>query len=83
MASGPERIKLLGFEVTYLHSEPNGRVSLLEWRAGPHAGGIPVHVHAHTEEAFYVLRGKIALWLEGKEVVLEEMAPAAGHRKRL
>jgi mannose-6-phosphate isomerase-like protein (cupin superfamily) len=32
-------------------------------------GGIPVHVDAHTEEAFYVLRGKIALWLEGKEVV--------------
>jgi mannose-6-phosphate isomerase-like protein (cupin superfamily) len=69
VASGSERIKLLGFEVTYLHSEPNGRVSLLEWHAGPQAGGIPVHVHEHTEEAFYVLRGKIALWLEGEKVV--------------
>jgi mannose-6-phosphate isomerase-like protein (cupin superfamily) len=46
-----------------------GRVSLLEWHAGPRAGGIPVHLHERTEEAFYVLRGQIALWLEGEEVV--------------
>jgi mannose-6-phosphate isomerase-like protein (cupin superfamily) len=69
VASGSERIKLLGFEVTYLHSEPGGRVSLLEWHAGPRAGGIPVHLHERTEEAFYVLWGQIALWLEGEEVV--------------
>jgi oxalate decarboxylase/phosphoglucose isomerase-like protein (cupin superfamily) len=28
-----------------------------------------VHLHERTEEAFYVLWGQIALWLEGEEVV--------------
>jgi oxalate decarboxylase/phosphoglucose isomerase-like protein (cupin superfamily) len=40
-----------------------------EWRAPPRAGGIPVHVHDRTEEAFYVVDGEIALWLEDRSVV--------------
>jgi mannose-6-phosphate isomerase-like protein (cupin superfamily) len=71
MRPEPERIGLLGFEVTYLHSEPGARVSLLEWHAKPRAGGIPIHFHEHTEEAFYVLRGQLALWLDDEEVIRE------------
>jgi mannose-6-phosphate isomerase-like protein (cupin superfamily) len=66
-----ERIELVGFEVTYLHSEPDGPVSLLEWHASPGAGGIPIHFHEQTEEAFYVLRGQIALWVDGEELIRE------------
>ena len=69
MGAEPERIELLGFQVTYLHSQPNSGVSLLEWRAPPGAGGIPIHVHERTEEGFYVLRGQIALWMDDDEYV--------------
>jgi mannose-6-phosphate isomerase-like protein (cupin superfamily) len=43
--------------------------SVQEWRAGPGAGGIPVHVHHETEEAFYVVDGEIGLWLGEQSVV--------------
>ena len=55
--------------MTYLHSKPNGPLSLLEWHAPPGAGGIPIHVHERTEEGFYVLRGRIALWVDEDELV--------------
>jgi mannose-6-phosphate isomerase-like protein (cupin superfamily) len=29
----------------------------------------PLHVHAREEEAFYVLSGRVALWVDGKETV--------------
>jgi mannose-6-phosphate isomerase-like protein (cupin superfamily) len=43
--------------------------SAQEWRAPPHAGGIPVHLHRHTEEAFYVVDGEIELWLDDHSAV--------------
>jgi mannose-6-phosphate isomerase-like protein (cupin superfamily) len=64
-----DRIEFLGFGVTYLHSEPGCPVALLHWDAPPGAGGIPVHVHERTEEGFYVLRGRLALWVDGEESV--------------
>jgi mannose-6-phosphate isomerase-like protein (cupin superfamily) len=67
--SAPEHIEFLGFRVTYLHAEPDSRVALLEWHASAGAGGIPIHVHEHTEEGFYVLRGQIALWVDDNEFV--------------
>ena len=63
-----ERIDFLGFEVTYLHAEGDG-VAMLEWSAPRGAGGIPIHVHEHTDEGFYVLRGRLGLWIDGEELV--------------
>ena len=55
----PERIQYLGFGLTFLQSQPTNSVSLLHWEAPPRAGGIPIHVHEHTEEGFYVLRAPV------------------------
>jgi mannose-6-phosphate isomerase-like protein (cupin superfamily) len=66
--SSPESLELLGFRVTF-HSQPNSSIALMEWEAPPEAGGIPVHVHEHTEEGFYVLRGELALWADDTLVV--------------
>jgi hypothetical protein len=52
VGSEPERIELLGFQVIFLHSEPDSGAALLEWEAPPNAGGIPVHVHDETDEGF-------------------------------
>jgi mannose-6-phosphate isomerase-like protein (cupin superfamily) len=71
MGAEAERIELLGFEVIFLRSEPHAPVSVLEWHAGPQAGGIPIHFHEHTEEAFYVLRGQLAIWLDGEQAIRE------------
>jgi mannose-6-phosphate isomerase-like protein (cupin superfamily) len=63
MRSEPEAIELLGFRLTF-HSKPGSRIALVEWEAPPVAEGVPLHVHAHTEEGFYVLRGELALLVE-------------------
>jgi mannose-6-phosphate isomerase-like protein (cupin superfamily) len=64
-----EAFELLGFRVTCLHADRHSRFSLLRWDAPAGAGGIPMHFHAHTEEGFYVLAGKLGLSLDGQEVV--------------
>jgi mannose-6-phosphate isomerase-like protein (cupin superfamily) len=64
----PERFDFLGFRVRYLHSDRASACSLLEWHAPPGGGGPPVHVHDHTEEGFYVLRGQIALLVDDEEL---------------
>jgi mannose-6-phosphate isomerase-like protein (cupin superfamily) len=69
LAPAPHRIDLLGFAVTELHAGHDGRFSLLRWDAPPGAGGIPLHVHAHTEEGFYVLEGQLGLRLDEEELV--------------
>jgi mannose-6-phosphate isomerase-like protein (cupin superfamily) len=79
VAITPDRVDLLGYEVVYLHSDPDGRMALLEWRAPPNAGGTPVHVHHRTEEGFYVLRGELALLIEGEQRVLGPGAHAVAH----
>ena len=65
----PERFDFLGFRVSCLHTDRNSACSVLEWHAPPDGGGPPVHVHDHTEEGFYVLRGQIALLIDDEELV--------------
>jgi mannose-6-phosphate isomerase-like protein (cupin superfamily) len=69
MAGEPESFDLLGFRVTRMHADPASRLSLLRWNAPAGAGGIPMHLHAHTEEGFYVLGGELGLSLDGQEAV--------------
>ena len=69
MESGAERFTLLGFEVFLLGSDADAAFSVQEWRAAAGAGGIPVHVHHHTEEAFYVVDGEIELVLSDRSEV--------------
>ena len=64
-----ERFDLLGFSVTLLEPHPEGQFSVQEWRAPPGVGGIPMHVHHHTVEAFYVIEGELAVWLDDERLV--------------
>ena len=68
MASDGERFTLLGFDVTLLHGGAEAAFSVQAWRAPSRAGGIPIHLHQRTEEAFYVLDGTLSLWLHDRAV---------------
>ena len=70
MTEVTERFDLLGFDVTLLDGGPAASFSLQRWQAPPGAGGIPVHLHRRTEEAFYVIDGEIGLWLDDHVEVL-------------
>jgi mannose-6-phosphate isomerase-like protein (cupin superfamily) len=65
----PERFDFLGFRLTYLHADGGSACSVLEWHAPARSGGPPVHLHDHTEEGFYVVRGEIALSIDDEESV--------------
>jgi mannose-6-phosphate isomerase-like protein (cupin superfamily) len=54
-----------GVKITFLHSDPAGPYSLIEWDAPAGTRSPPVHVHHHTEEGFYVLSGTYAFVLDG------------------
>jgi mannose-6-phosphate isomerase-like protein (cupin superfamily) len=56
--------ELLGFGVTLLPGPADTAFSVQRWRASPGAGGIPVHVHHRTEEAWYVIDGEVVIWLD-------------------
>lgn len=47
--------------------ETRGAYSLLEWEHEPSAPGPPLHVHDREEEAFYVIKGQLAVTV-GDEV---------------
>jgi mannose-6-phosphate isomerase-like protein (cupin superfamily) len=64
-----ERFNLLGFDVRLLDGGADAAFSVQEWRAPGGAGGIPIHLHHRTEEAFYVVDGEIALWLDDRSAV--------------
>jgi mannose-6-phosphate isomerase-like protein (cupin superfamily) len=76
----PERIEFLGFAVAFLHAEPGGALSMLEWDAPAGAGGIPLHVHEHTTEGFYVLRGRLALQLDDDRLDLDALRARLAER---
>ena len=69
MSADAAKFNLLGFDVFLLEGGADAAFSVQEWRAPPRAGGIPVHFHDRTEEAFYVVDGEIGLWLEDRSVV--------------
>jgi mannose-6-phosphate isomerase-like protein (cupin superfamily) len=64
-----ERFDLLGFEVTLFAAGGDSAFSIQEWRAPGGAGGIPIHLHRRTVEAFYVVVGELGLWLDDGPVV--------------
>ena len=70
-----ERFHLLGFDVTLLDGGPAASFSVQRWDAPPGAGGIPVHLHRRTDEAFYVIDGEIGLWLDDRV----EVRPAGSY----
>jgi mannose-6-phosphate isomerase-like protein (cupin superfamily) len=69
MESRAERFDLVGFCVRLLEGHHHDPFSVQEWRAPPGVAGIPMHVHHRTTEAFYVVEGEIALWLDDRRLV--------------
>jgi quercetin dioxygenase-like cupin family protein len=74
VTNGGERFSLLGFDVTLLDGGTEAAFSVQEWRAPVGAGGIPIHFHARTQEAFYVLDGALGLWLDDRPVTYQRGA---------
>ncbi len=52
-----ETISMPGNKMSFVHSEPDGAYSIVEWASEPGAPGSSVHIHKLTDEAFYVLEG--------------------------
>src|SRR5215210_1157432 len=50
-------VSFSGNRVTSIHGQPGGAYSVVEWLSEPGIPGTPLHVHAATDEAFYVLEG--------------------------
>jgi quercetin dioxygenase-like cupin family protein len=50
-------VSLLGNQLTFVHRDPAGGYSLIDWVAPPALPSPPLHVHRVTDEAFYVLEG--------------------------
>lgn len=69
MARRAMQFELLGFDVRLFESSSATRFSVQEWRAHPGAGGIPVHLHHHTDEGFYVVAGEIALLIDDEQTI--------------
>jgi mannose-6-phosphate isomerase-like protein (cupin superfamily) len=67
----PGSFVLLGSTVTPLHIERDV-YSLLEWRTPANAAKPPPHRHRHTDEGFYVARGRLATQIDGEQAVHEE-----------
>jgi quercetin dioxygenase-like cupin family protein len=70
LTGATQRFDLLGFDVTLLDGGPAASFSVQRWQVPNDAGGIPVHLHRRTEEAFYVIAGELALWLDDQVLVL-------------
>ena len=63
-----ETISMVGNKMSFVHREPDGAFSMVEWAPEPGAPGSSVHIHRTTEEAFYVLEGTFEFQL-GEETV--------------
>jgi quercetin dioxygenase-like cupin family protein len=50
-------VSLQGNHLTFVHRDPAGAYSLIDWVAPPAIPGPPLHIHRITDEAFYVLEG--------------------------
>ena len=57
-------VGLSGHEITFVHKNPDGAYSLIEWVAAPGAPGTPLHLHRKTDEAFYVLEGTFGFQID-------------------
>jgi quercetin dioxygenase-like cupin family protein len=68
-----ETVSLPGNEISFVHREPDGAYSLVEWVSAPGVPGTPLHIHEMTDEGFYVLEGTF-----GFQVGEETVEAAAG-----
>ena len=50
-------VSFSGNQVTLIHGHPGGAYSVVEWVSEPDIPGPPLHIHATTDEAFYVVEG--------------------------
>ena len=50
----------------------NGRVELVEEAVIEPNGRIPLHSHEFTSEFFYIVSGKALMFVNGKELVVEQ-----------
>lgn len=82
-----EALSVFGHRVLVLagSQDTSGDWALLEHSLAPHAPGPPLHWHAHTSEAFYVLSGTLTLWVDRQPVrappgTLIRVSPGTVHR---
>ncbi len=73
LPGGGETVSLPGNEISFVHREPDGAYSLVEWVSAPGVPGTPLHIHEMTDEGFYVLEGTF-----GFQVGDETVEAAAG-----
>jgi mannose-6-phosphate isomerase-like protein (cupin superfamily) len=60
-------VDFLGNQIEYLYIDADSPLSLLKWLMPSGTPSPPVHVHHRTDEGFYVLRGEIAVFIDGKQ----------------
>src|SRR5918998_3283653 len=62
---------LMGNRITLkvVGAQTAGTVEVLEYEMAPGFQGPAPHVHARTDETFYVLEGEVSFWVDGREVV--------------
>ncbi len=73
LPGGGETVSLPGNEIWFVHREPDGAYSLVEWVSAPGVPGTPLHIHEMTDEGFYILEGTF-----GFQVGDETVEAAAG-----
>ncbi len=56
----------MAFKVTA--EETAGRYSFLEYRVPPRFGGPPLHIHAQTDEGYFMLEGALQITLGGETI---------------
>lgn len=64
-------LTLMGNRITLkvVGAQTAGAVEVLEYEMAPGFQGPAPHVHARTDETFYVLEGEVRFWVDGREVV--------------
>ena len=64
-------LALMGNRITLkvVGAQTAGAVEVLEYDMVPGFRGPAPHVHARTDETFYVLEGEVSFWVDGREVV--------------
>ena len=59
---------LPGHEITFVHRDPGGAYSLIEWVAAPGVPGTPLHLHRATDETFYILEGAFGFQIDKQTI---------------
>jgi mannose-6-phosphate isomerase-like protein (cupin superfamily) len=62
-------LRTAGEPTTFGPAETAGAYSVIAGPIPPHTEGPPVHLHPHTDEAFYVAAGEATFTLDGEELL--------------